>query len=128
MDLTGPLAWLMWLAVHLAFLTGFRNRVTAVLHWTVSFLGNGRPERTATERAVFARTALTLVPGGAAGLARPIPPGSVLVTTSKEQCMNIKAAMVAGPGTGRPLRAHRHSDQQCRGSLALARACDERRP
>src|SRR3954454_498212 len=45
---TGFLAWLMWLAVHIVYLTGFKNQVTALLHWTVTFLGNDRSERTAT--------------------------------------------------------------------------------
>src|SRR6478672_9731336 len=36
--LTGVIAWLMWLGVHLVYLTGFKNRITAVLHWFVSFL------------------------------------------------------------------------------------------
>ena len=40
--LTGFLAWLMWLVVHLFYVTGFKNRVTAVLHWAVSFVGRGR--------------------------------------------------------------------------------------
>ncbi len=55
---TGVIAWLMWLAVHLFYITGFKNRVTAVLHWLISFLGRGRSERTATEQQIFARTAL----------------------------------------------------------------------
>jgi NADH dehydrogenase len=66
--MTGPVAWLLWLAVHLAFLTGFRNRVTAVLHWANSFLGRGRSQRTATEQQVFGRAALTLLSGGTADL------------------------------------------------------------
>ena len=37
--LTGVIAWLMWLAVHLVYITGFKNRVTAVLHWFVSLPG-----------------------------------------------------------------------------------------
>src|SRR5690606_3573945 len=36
--LTGFVAWLMWLAVHLVYITGFKNRVTAIGHWFVSFL------------------------------------------------------------------------------------------
>jgi len=42
--------WVLWLVVHLAFLTGFKNRFTAVLHWGVSFIGRGRAERTITSR------------------------------------------------------------------------------
>jgi NADH dehydrogenase len=58
--LAGVLAWLMWLAVHLLYLVGFKNRVTAVLHWLVSFVGRGRSERTVTMQQVFARRALQI--------------------------------------------------------------------
>ena len=53
---TGPVAWVMWLVVHLAFLTGFKNRIAAVANWAVAFLGHGRRQRTITEQQVFART------------------------------------------------------------------------
>ncbi|MBV9415945.1 MAG: NAD(P)/FAD-dependent oxidoreductase, partial [Solirubrobacterales bacterium] len=52
----GAVAWLLWLVVHLAFLTGFKNRVSTLARWTIAFLGRGRPERTITEQQVFART------------------------------------------------------------------------
>ena len=52
----GALAWLLWLVVHLAFLTGFKNRVATLARWMIAFLGRGRPERTITEQQVFART------------------------------------------------------------------------
>ena len=41
----GYLGWLMWLFVHLAFLTGFKNRFKTIISWTLSFLGTGRTER-----------------------------------------------------------------------------------
>ena len=66
--LTGVIAWLMWLAVHLFYITGFKNRVTAVLHWLISFLGRGRSERTSTEQQIFARNALGLLRRGATDL------------------------------------------------------------
>ena len=66
--MTGLIAWLVWLGVHLIYLTGFKNQVTALLHWTVTFLSNDRSERTATEQQIFARTALQRLPGGAAEL------------------------------------------------------------
>ena len=66
--LTGFLAWLMWLAVHLVYITGFKNRLTALLHWAVSFLGRGRSERTTTEQQIFGRAALQRLKGGAADL------------------------------------------------------------
>jgi NADH dehydrogenase len=66
--LTGVIAWLMWLAVHLVYITGFKSRVTALLHWAISFLGRGRSERTITEQQVYARAALGRLKGGAADL------------------------------------------------------------
>ena len=68
LKITGFIAWLLWLGVHLLYLTGFKNRVGAFLHWTVSFLGRGRSERTSTEQQVFARAALQRLEGGAADL------------------------------------------------------------
>ena len=66
--LTGFIAWLMWLAIHLLYLTGFKNRVTALLHWLVTFIGTGRAERVATEQQVFGRRALQQLEHGAADL------------------------------------------------------------
>jgi NADH dehydrogenase len=68
----GLSAWLLWLAVHLLYLVGFKNRVTTVLHWAVSFLGRGRSQRTTTHQQLFGRVAmqrlgiphLGLPPGG----------------------------------------------------------------
>jgi len=53
--LSGLPAWLAWLAVHLVYLIGFKNRLTTLLHWSVSFLGRGRSERTVTQQQIFAR-------------------------------------------------------------------------
>ena len=58
----GPVAWLVWLVVHLASLTGFRNRVAALFDWTIAFLGRGRPQRVITAQQVFARRALEQQP------------------------------------------------------------------
>jgi len=56
--LAGFAAWLVWLFVHLLFLTGFKNRVATVLHWTISFVGRDRAERTITWQEVLGRRAL----------------------------------------------------------------------
>ena len=58
LHLRGFLAWLMWLAVHLVYLTAFKNRFTALVHWAVSFVGRGRAERTSTYQQVVARNGL----------------------------------------------------------------------
>ncbi len=56
--LTGFVAWLAWLFIHIIYLIGFKNRVTTLLHWFVSFIGRGRAERAITTQQVFARTAM----------------------------------------------------------------------
>jgi NADH dehydrogenase len=56
--LTGFIAWLAWLFIHIVYLIGFKNRVTTLLHWFVSFIGRGRAERAVTTQQVFARMAM----------------------------------------------------------------------
>jgi NADH dehydrogenase len=58
LHLSGFPAWLMWLAVHLFYIIGFKHRLTTLLHWAVSFVGRGRSERTVTQQQIFARQAL----------------------------------------------------------------------
>jgi NADH dehydrogenase len=43
--LSGFPGWVIWAFVHLAFLTGFGNRLSTLLKWTRAFIGRGRPER-----------------------------------------------------------------------------------
>jgi NADH dehydrogenase len=54
--LGGFVGWVMWLVVHLTFLTGFKNRLSALANWIVAFLGRGRRQRTITKQQVLART------------------------------------------------------------------------
>jgi NADH dehydrogenase len=52
---SGLLGWLMWVFVHLAFLTGFKNRFTALWKWLTAFLGKSRDERTISIQQASAR-------------------------------------------------------------------------
>ena len=52
---SGFAGWVLWLAVHLLALTGFKNRVAVRFDWTIAFVGRGRPQRAVTTRQVFAR-------------------------------------------------------------------------
>jgi NADH dehydrogenase len=56
--LSGFAGWLVWLFVHLAFLTGFKNRLATIPRWAFTFIGNGRPQRTITMQQVIARVAI----------------------------------------------------------------------
>jgi len=42
---TGLLAWLAWLAIHLIFLVGFRNKVAVLFDWGYSYFTYGRGAR-----------------------------------------------------------------------------------
>jgi NADH dehydrogenase len=45
LQLSGFVAWVTWLAVHLVYLIGFQNRVLVLLRWTFSYLTRGRGAR-----------------------------------------------------------------------------------
>jgi NADH dehydrogenase len=46
--LSGFLAWVTWLVVHLFYLVGFQNRIIVFFRWSVSFLTHGRGARLIT--------------------------------------------------------------------------------
>jgi NADH dehydrogenase len=45
LHLSGPLAWVTWLAVHLWYLVGFQNRLLVFTRWAFSFFTHGRGAR-----------------------------------------------------------------------------------
>ena len=57
LHLSGFTGWLAWLFIHLAFLTGFRSRLGAVLSWSVAFATSSRRERAFTMPDTDAPTA-----------------------------------------------------------------------
>lgn len=56
-EITGFIAWVLWLLVHLMYLVGFRNRYIAVLSWFGSFLGRRRPHFYYAQEAIPAKAA-----------------------------------------------------------------------
>jgi NADH dehydrogenase len=46
--LSGPVAWLAWLGVHILFLIGFRNRFVVLFQWMWSFISYDRGARLIT--------------------------------------------------------------------------------
>jgi NADH dehydrogenase len=53
-NLSGPLAWIAWLAIHLYFLIGFRNRLFVLIDWAYSYLIFRRGARLITGAAPMA--------------------------------------------------------------------------
>jgi NADH dehydrogenase len=58
LKLSGLLAWITWLVVHLFYLIGFQNRVLVFIRWTVSFFTHGRGARLITGQNVEDRGAV----------------------------------------------------------------------
>ena len=54
----GYFAWLGWLALHLVYLVGFRNRLNTFINWFFAFSTRGRSQLAVTEQQVYARSAL----------------------------------------------------------------------
>ncbi|WP_080794976.1 NAD(P)/FAD-dependent oxidoreductase [Corynebacterium pacaense] len=57
-EVTGFVGWLLWLAVHLMFLVGFRNRFVSAFSWGINALSRKRWNLATTRQQLHARTAL----------------------------------------------------------------------
>jgi NADH dehydrogenase len=57
-ELTGLIAWVLWLVVHLAYIVGFKSRLTTVLSWMATFFGHNRGQLVITEQQTVARSAI----------------------------------------------------------------------
>ena len=69
--LSGLVAWLAWLLVHIYFLIGFRNRLAVLAHWAWSYVTFDRGSRLITDTASHARVqALEAEEAEAAAIAR----------------------------------------------------------
>jgi NADH dehydrogenase len=52
LQFAGFLGWVVWLFIHIGFLTGFRNRLGALVSWWPAFVRDVRRERTFTTQQV----------------------------------------------------------------------------
>jgi NADH dehydrogenase len=50
--LSGFIAWLTWLLIHLFYLVGFQNRILVFIRWSFSFFTRGRGARLITAQAM----------------------------------------------------------------------------
>lgn len=50
LELSGVVAWLMWLFVHLMYTVGFANRFLVLVRWAIAYFSHGRGERALTGR------------------------------------------------------------------------------
>lgn len=55
LEIGGFAAWLAWLLLHLAYLVGFKSKMSTLISWTVTFLTTSRGQLTITERQTLQR-------------------------------------------------------------------------
>jgi len=73
LKLGGFPGWVIWLLIHIAFLTGYRNRLGALLTWWLAFTRDIRRERTFTTQQIETlRDVYTLPPGAGAAALPPV--------------------------------------------------------
>ncbi|MEI7913602.1 MAG: NAD(P)/FAD-dependent oxidoreductase [Mycobacteriaceae bacterium] len=61
LEFGGYLAWMAWLFLHLVYLVGFKNRLSTLLSWILTFTSNGRGQLATTSQWVYARLAIEAV-------------------------------------------------------------------
>ena len=61
LEFGGFIAWLAWLFLHLLYLVGFKNRISTLLSWILTFGSNARSQLATTSQWVYARVALEAV-------------------------------------------------------------------
>ena len=57
----GYVAWLSWLFLHLVYLVGFKNRISTLLSWIITFTSSSRGQLATTSQWVYARLAMNIV-------------------------------------------------------------------
>jgi len=57
LKLSGVVAWITWLVVHLFYLIGFQNRLLVLIRWSFSFFTHGRGDRLIADRQDILRAA-----------------------------------------------------------------------
>ncbi len=58
LKLSGFIAWMAWLFLHLLHIAGFKNQLATLVRWFVSFMSNNRSARNITNQQMLGRLAL----------------------------------------------------------------------
>ena len=90
----GFVGWWIWLFIHIAFLTGYRNRLGALLTWWLAFTRDIRRERTFTTQQIATLRDVYTVP---LGPVQPAAPPQVMADAS-----SAAKDTPGSPGSGEP--------------------------
>ena len=61
LEFGGFIAWLSWLVLHLMYLVGFKNRISTLLSWMITFSSSSRGQLATTSQWVYARLAMGIL-------------------------------------------------------------------
>ncbi len=89
--MSGFIAWLAWLGVHVMFLIGFRNRISVMIQWVIAYLTYQRGAR------LIATGQPPLPPG------KPLTPTEAPITASAPLATAVSAELPATPETVAPV-------------------------
>ena len=59
LEFSGLVAWAAWLLLHLAYLVGFKSKLSTIISWTTTFLTMNRGQLTITGRQALPPSAAT---------------------------------------------------------------------
>ena len=59
LEISGFVAWVAWLLLHLAYLVGFKSKISTIISWTATFLTTERGQLTITGRQALPPSAAT---------------------------------------------------------------------
>ena len=98
--ISGFIAWLMWLGLHLLYIAGFKQRVSTLVRWGLTFVSNGRSERVSTRQQLAGRLALERFGSGISGplLRGEVPPPPAGVQDVTEQTPDMDSLGEERPG------------------------------
>jgi NADH dehydrogenase len=57
LEISGFVAWVAWLLLHLAYLVGFKSKISTMISWTATFLTMNRGQLTITGRQALPTSA-----------------------------------------------------------------------
>ena len=90
--------WVIWLFIHIAFLTGYRNRLGALLTWWLAFTRDIRRERTFTTQQIETLRDVYALPDAAGMAAAPETPpdGPSAATQARDSSAGRQPPAAAG--------------------------------
>ena len=89
LEIHGFIAWIMWLVVHLAYLIGFKNRLTTMFSWGMHIGGDHRSQLTSTKQWVYARQAIERVQADEAAALRSRMEAASRDRTAEKQATSV---------------------------------------